>query len=37
MWDGKDGDGRALPSGLYTVLVNSGGTKKLKTVAISNK
>ncbi|MCP4613093.1 MAG: hypothetical protein GY845_30740, partial [Planctomycetes bacterium] len=36
-WDGKDGNGRALPSGLYTVLVNSGGTKKLKTVAISNK
>lgn len=37
IWDGKDGDGRVLPSGLYTVLVNSGGTKKLKTVAISNK
>jgi len=37
IWDGRDGDGRILPSGLYTVIVKSGGIAKMKTVAISNR
>lgn len=37
IWGGRDGDGRILPSGLYTVVIRSGGITKMKTVAISNR
>lgn len=37
IWNGKDYNGRFLPSGLYTVVLKSGGITEYKTVAISNK
>jgi len=36
-WDGKDGDGRILPSGLYSVVIQAGGRTEIKLVGISNK
>ncbi len=37
VWNGKDGEGRILPSGLYTVIIKAGGKSEIKTVGISNK
>jgi len=37
VWNGEDYDNRILPSGLYTVVIKSGGKTEMKTVAISNK
>jgi hypothetical protein len=36
-WDGTDGDGRILPTGLYIVQISAGGSEKIKSVAISNQ
>lgn len=35
-WDGKDGDGRVVPSGLYIVRIKGEGTEKIKTVGVIN-
>ena len=37
VWDGRDGDGRILPTGLYIVQISAGGSEKIKSVAISNQ
>ena len=37
VWNGRDGNGRVLPSGLYMVVIKSGSGSEMKTVAISNK
>ena len=36
-WDGRDGDGRFLPTGLYIVHINANGATEMKSVAIANQ
>ena len=37
IWNGRDGNGDILPTGLYTVIIKSGNITEMKTVAIANK
>lgn len=36
-WDGTDGDGEVVPSGLYTVAVRFDGKVAVRTVAVANR
>ncbi len=36
-WDGKDGDGRVVPSGLYVVAVRFDGETSVASVAVANR
>jgi flagellar hook assembly protein FlgD len=36
-WDGTDGDGEVVPSGLYTVAVRFDGKTTVRTVAVANR
>ena len=36
-WDGTDGDGATVPSGLYTVAVRFDGKTAVRTVAVANR
>ncbi len=36
-WDGTDGDGQVVPSGLYTVAVRFDGETSVKTVVVANR
>jgi ligand-binding sensor domain-containing protein len=36
-WDGTDGDGEVVPSGLYTVAVRFDGKTAVRTVAVANR
>ena len=36
-WDGTDGDGQVVPSGLYTVAVRFDGETAVRTVAVANR
>ncbi|MEO6463122.1 MAG: FlgD immunoglobulin-like domain containing protein, partial [Candidatus Eisenbacteria bacterium] len=36
-WDGTDGDGSVVPSGLYTVAVRFDGKTAVRTVAVVNR
>jgi hypothetical protein len=36
-WDGTDGDGQVVPSGLYTVAVRFDGQTTVRTVAVANR
>jgi flagellar hook assembly protein FlgD len=33
-WDGLDADGRAVPSGVYAVLLESGGSRALRKLVV---
>ena len=36
-WDGRDGDGHVVPSGLYVVAVRFDGETKVASVAVANR
>ena len=36
-WDGTDGDGQVVPSGLYTVAVRFDGETSVRTVVVANR
>ena len=36
-WDGTDGDGQVVPTGLYTVAVRFDGETSVRTVVVANR
>jgi flagellar hook assembly protein FlgD len=34
LWDGRDAEGRPLPSGVYAVLVEAGSEREVKKVVV---